>query len=514
MAVLTIVQEPPAVQSAYKPLLVSLTSMRSPSNGMAGESAPVSAIRAATSTDVFIFGGGLVVGDVIVIHAAVLAGTFVIGQAVKIGFTQNYDGVYRLLKVITPGVVVIDAEDLGSETSGRIEKHYENYTLVALITAEGATSRTRMDIQANSAGFFVLPAHEVIQRNFHDVFRIAQGGEALEFLSANRYITQRYSVAFSEAYMIPDANGVNVMTELGKDGNTASFREKIAVNSVQPYHHIDEGDGSPDLQWMDDLEEYLVDPDIEEERRFLTYAPRGGVAAYDHRTSMRLGAEDDFFLAILNNRDDIEAHGVRVATYRSDGTLIANNDQSHIVSTADSLLFNIGPAALGAYITGDTHHYFFQFRSGREYSERFYVTIDQSCNTARRFFFLNSFGALDQYTIEGKESRETNVERFIVGKPNMALGLTTDRGDYQRRTYRTEPVRSYSATTRSESRSVARWLMDEFLESPDVRTVIYDHDETIYTRVILETDSAKVGARAARIPFAWSLGVDNVKQRR
>lgn len=97
----------------------------------------------------------------------------------------------------------------------------------------------------------------------------------------------------------------------------------------------------------------------------------------------------------------------------------------------------------------------------------------------------------------------------------MALNLRTRRGDHQRKTYRVEVTRGYSATMRKEAKQVLRWLGDEFITSPDVRTRIYvDAEECIYTPVIITTEEFKMGFRGGRQEVQWELGVDNQRQRR
>lgn len=511
MAVLTIVSEPPKFQSAYKPLLVGLTSMRSP-NSMPGESAIIASIHEATALDVTNLGNGLVVGDLMVTHGA-LFGVLVAGQTVSVD-SDPYDGVFRVLKVISNAVTVIDGEYLEDTTGGRIAKFYDNYTIVAEVTMENAEDAIRYDLELNSDDQFVLDASDAAQRTFADVFEIAKGGDPLEFIIANRYITQQWSVRFSEAYMIPDANGINVFTELDKQGAVVSLSGKVAVNSVQPYHHIDEEDGSPDLQWMEDLENYQINDASGTDRKFLTYAPRGGTTTYDQRTALRVGSDDDFFLAILHATGIGTRLDLRTVFFNAQGGIVGQIDQDYSITDADSFLFNVGPNAFT--VPSGTHHYYVELNNTPvgSYSERFHITIDQQCNTSARFFFLNSFGAIDQYTIENPELRDNGVKRFTVEKPNMALNLATRRGDHQRRTYRVEITRSYSSTTRKESKPVLRWIGDELLPSTDVRVVKYDNAETIYTRVIMSTDDMKMGYLGGRATLQWEYGVDNQRQRR
>lgn len=86
-------------------------------------------------------------------------------------------------------------------------------------------------------------------------------------------------------------------------------------------------------------------------------------------------------------------------------------------------------------------------------------------------------------------------------------------GDWQRRTYAVEIKRRYSAQTRTERKEIARWLLDEFFESVDVRALSYDGNAA-YTYAILEAQNPAVGPRGTKFDITWSYGTDNRKQRR
>ena len=508
---LGLTEQPPEFCSAYKPLRIGVFSSRHPVNTTPGESnITISSIKVADATDVSTYGAPLEVGDLFVFHSTVALPIITVGQTVKITGSNiaGYNGVWRVLKVVSDKVKVIACDSFGTAIMGTMEKYYENYTLVATLTvqgAPGAAGQRLYDVVPDASGIFYFDPSDRLRATFLDVFAIANATEPTAPIDAEKYITQQYEVVFEEAYNIPDADGVNVFTELKKNGSAISVTNLKAVNSVQPYHHIDEPTGSPDLLWEDDLTDYTVNG--LGTFRWLTY--RISDSTYNS-TAQRCAYSDPSWLAFLYDgaattyrlrRSFVVASGASTTTYE-DITLEKN-----------SYLLNVGPVALN--LPSDVVRYSVAlYLANDEVIPPTWWTIDQSCDGGTRFYAFNRFGAIDSYTADGsKLSRGMEVSRRTLTKPQMArtLGVV---GDYNRRTYASEPVATFAQSTRTESKEVARWIMDELLSSPDVRIQIYNGNRASYTYIIFDTDKAGGSTRSARFNLAWSQGVDNIRQTR
>ncbi len=516
MAVLTLVQQPAHFASAYKPVLWSWTSQRAPLNSIAGETVAIGSIRVATAGDVITFGSPLAIGDVFVLHATVTAGTWKVGQAIKItGTTAGlYSGIYHVLKIVNTGLTVIDAAPAASpDSGGTIAKFYEAYHLTITVDMDNLPAPIVKRIVADPAGAFTIDLSDIAKRSFKDVFSIAVPGSASAIIPSNGYITQSYQLTINEAFMIPDTNGLNVYTEFGKAVRVNPDRD-VVVNSVQPYHNTAD---NVQLKWTDDLSNYEVSiATIDPRKQFLTYAQKGELGTVYHpQTAMIIGSEEDYFLAFLNAGTPGDYIGIRLYSYDADGVQLGTHEIPSVLPPYSGLI-PIGPLNLTTNLDLGVHHYRVSLRNNTtnlDVTDPFYFTIDTKCHNAvtRRFFWLNPFGTIDAYTSQGKESRETDIKRHTIEKPHMRIDLATTRGDWQRRTYKSDIVRRYSSTTDVLIKDFLRYLADDLLESPDVRMTLVDG---IWTYVIMDTNKAPLGDRRGRLQLDYFLGVDNGKQQR
>mgnify|MGYP001156529080 CR=1 FL=1 len=522
MAILSTLSEAPRFAAAYKPILYDFASTVSPVNTAGGESGiGIVTIKVADAADVTSYGAPLEVGDVFILHGFAVLTSWTVGQAVQVagGLNALYDGIWHVLKQVSVNVTVIDSPDNGTETIGTISKFYESYVLEATITVENLAEPVVKNIVSDADGVFTLDVSDVVQRAFDinndkgDVFKIANPAPTFAPISAAGYITARYSIAVIQGYMIPDANGLNVFTRMVKPAPQLNVNDKVAVNAVQPYHHIDEATGEPDLLWEDNLTQYELSEGPSSTRKFLTHQPLGGGSStYDERTAQRLGEGDACWLAFLWGQPASSQLSLRVVGMPEDGSPTFTNDAVLTLSTDESYLINVGPQAIAALFDFIPHHYrvYVVNNIGTQLTESMWITHDLRCVAEHRFYFLNSLGAIDQYTLESKEFRNSEYKRTTVDKRNMR-NKPGIQGDYQRRTTSVKIVREYSGLSRSESKPVFRYLCDEFLESVDVRTLINDES---YTFVELQVDKINMGNRSGRLPLSWRYGVDNEKQRR
>lgn len=511
---LSLVEQPPLFCSAYKPLSIGVASTKHPNNTTPGESGiAITSIKVADATDVTTYGAPLEVGDLFVYHSAVALALIPVGQTIKISGSNlsDYDGVWRVLKVVSDKIKVIACDDFGTAIMGTMEKYYENYTLVASLNTQAVNGLTYYDVHADSDGVFYCDPSDRIRTTFKDVFAIAATGELTSMINAETYITQQYEVVFQEAYNIPDSDGINIYTELKKTGAVLNARGFVAVNSVQPYHHINETTGAPDLLWEDDLDDYVVDG--VGTYRWLTYREHG--STYDARKAQRVAIDDSAWMAILYggaaSTPDNTGYRIRKQYYQASGSSTVTF--ANVTLEFDSYLFDAGPTALG--LPSDTVRYSIALYLGNtELIPPTWFTVDETCQQGTRFYVFSRFGAIDSYTADGgRISRGQEVERQVVRKSGMARSLR-GAGDYQRRTYASEALATYEQDTRKEGIETARWIIDEMIASPDVRIQIYDGGVPAYTRILFEKDKANAGVRASKFTLAWSLGVDNQRQRR
>lgn len=514
MAGLTLIESPPTFCSAYKPLSIGVTSSRHPTNNLPGESGiAITTIKLADAADVTLYGAPLAVGDVFILHSITPLGVLPAGQMLKVTGCDlaAYDGTWRVLKEVSDKIKVIACDDFGTATLGNLEKYYENYTLVARLTNQASAGFTEYEVSPDQSGVFYMDPSDHIRASFRDVFNIAESGVPTTPIDAERYITQTYGVLFSEAYNVPGADGVNAYTRLDKTGYTLLVRDLIAVNSVQPYHHLDEDSLVPDLLWEDDLDDYTVNDTGT--YRWLTYRETG--TEYDERTAHRCAYSDAVWLAILYagtaSTPGNTGYRIRHSYTQSNGS--STTTFTNVTLDKDSYLFNVGAEALG--LPSDVVRYSIAFYLGNtEVIPPTWYTIDAPCFPTTRFHVFNRFGALDSYTADGSRlSRAVQVSRKIAKKTGMSRTITV-AGDHNRRTYATEPGAVYEQSTRKEGIDTARWILDELLSSPDVRIQVYNGDQPAYTRVIFETNKADAGERASKFDLSWTLGVDNQRQRR
>jgi hypothetical protein len=155
---------------------------------------------------------------------------------------------------------------------------------------------------------------------------------------------------------------------------------------------------------------------------------------------------------------------------------------------------------------------------GQSVTRTYLFKIDRKCHRApRRLYALNKFGAIDAFTFTGFERRENTNDRRTVERDTMRPKIGK-WGSWQRRTWANKPRRMFSIISDTLTRQWLRYVADEILESPDVRTNIHEPvffgDGPWWTPVILENDSDNLGFEHGRLSITYSLGVDEQVQTR
>lgn len=501
-------QSPARWMAAYKPIIFRWASDYFP-NVRAGEVGfAVTEVRLPTTGELTTY-ANLRADDVLVVHGAVTPGLWPMGQTVSIAGTNLYNGVFMVAKEITSTLTVIEAayvdDDLG--LSGTIGKYYNHFKLVARVIRNGSETRD-FTLEKDQDDRFTLDVSGYMRDTFEDVFEVAAPGMDSvpgPIVGDAHTIVQGYEVLTFPRFDVPDSDGIPVSTDVIKDELTSEGLF-VAVNAVQPYEHYTK-DEVIDLRWMDDLESYLIYPPSTT-MRFLTYGPRTGQV---------VRPLEDFFLCFLWNKSPGMAIKVHIETFDAAGGAVAVWNFNHTTPQYAGIL-PVGPNNLPLIVTSGVKTYTIHLRNVADavISETFTLTIDNNCSeVARRFFWLNSLGGIDQYTMTGREKPLNSVKRWVSERPNMPV--TTEAlgtGSYQRRQWKVELLRRFTITSEPISPTILHWLYDSLHYSVGVKIT---RDGTLWTEVIPETQD-HIGPSSheqyERFRWEYSVGTDNVTHRR
>ena len=517
---LLIEQAATAYAPVYKPVEWKVSSTKFPVNTTPGESGlELFAITVADPAAVSA-APGLTEGDIFVVLVDTPApGVVVVGQTVQFTDTTlgRYDGIFRITKVVSPTLFVIDATNTDGAAEGTMSKYYERYRVIfkALFITR-PTELQEYPVEAGPDGLFTVDIRKQAQRSFNDVFEIAEPGGIVGFTNAQGYITNRYLIGVVEAYNVPTANGI-VFQEVGELQELYGGKGKwsVVVNSVQPYHHTDEWSGGTDLDWNDDLFPYLVTPVTQDPntKRLLTYAPTwdGGERGID------IGIGEDYFVGFLCNGpagQNITAKW----TFYNGSTYISEANLSVPFIGVDSYLLRCGPANIA--LPSGTTSYRFELRNNgnNPITDTYLFKVDRKCyRTPRRFFALNKFGAIDAFTFTGYEQRSNAYARQTKDRSTMAVRVGP-RGSWMRKVWKVDPLRTYSIQTDTLTRPWLRYVADEIMESPDIRLAIRNPGTLgaarWWTTVIPLNESNELGFEHGKLRMDYAIGVDNQVQRR
>lgn len=513
---LFVTETPVDFAPAYKPVQWGFTSAKFPVNTTPGESnLPIFSIATADATAVAAIGNGLAIGDTYVVLAAP-APVIVDGCKVSIQNTPQlpYNGEWRVLRAVAPGIFTIDCPDFGGSVGGTVTYVYERYRLQISVHFATEAQPTIHYIDPSPDGVFRIDVRDQAQRAFRDVFDIAHPSRAAGIYPADQYITNLCEVIAQEGFVVYQ-NGIGVW-QVQKERTTATpGKGQRVVNSVQPYHHINEWTGSPDHDWDENLVDYVITPTSTGARakRLLTYAP-----SWDGRLrGQEVRPGDDHYLAFLC--DGTGPLTVEFAFYGPNNAFISIQ-QFPATFPQNSGIIPCGPNNVNVPAGTETYRVALRNQQNAVVSLTYLFKMDYKCYKApRRFYALNKFGAVDAFTFTGYENRENAYEVQMVMKPTMPAKVGP-RGNWQRRTWKSQPGRAYSISSEALPKAWLRYVADEIMESPDIRTIIQRPDiigPDVYpwwTYVINLTESAPLGFEHGRLRFAYALGVDNEVQRR
>ena len=499
---ITISDTPDKWSSAYRPIEFIFISDKQP-NATPGEvDIPVLFINQSA------------LGVFVTISAQFSTRDLQIGEAIKISATDNglYVGTFRVLNAfVSSGVLVayIDTEYVGDETGGLASRTYDNLRLVADVSFIGGT--TSFPLQVNSTSKFILNVQDLAARQFIRTFDEMPPGIGWNTLqNTDLSICQAYAINVREQYTFWENGVPSNSDDIGEraDAGGAKIKGYNAVNCIHPYHK--ELNGSVVMDWDSDLHDTHVMTSAGEGTRFLTWASR---------TTQKVGLDDDFYLSFLVERaTGFTTVRAFITTYFHDGTPLG------VVST-DPLTFslcgtvNVGPSVIPpGTITNFVSYYTVVLLDplGNVISETMRLNIDRDCaEIARRIYWRNKMGGIDQYTMKGREVEVSRASRQSISRNYMPVPTVTSQfyGSWMQRGVRVDPTRGHLVTSELIRVDVLRWLNEDCFESADHSTVVR---EGWWTPVVLtSTESIPVSTNNVnqRFILEYFYGVDNLSQR-
>lgn len=514
--------------SVYRPVVYRVVSdSYLPPPNLFTADALIQAVRLPTQTEVDTY--GLSDQSVLLEHSGFVA-PLLTGQLVRttgtltagdVSGTSRYPDIYRVERVLTPTLAIINAPYIGEPTQGGfVTRVLGNFTVYARIYGpniptpiEVALKPVLDTVYGQQQYVFELDARDILARHFKDVKAIASTQNST-IVNAEGYITMKYSVLFYEAYDVVSTNGDVTFTRFDKptDDRFEIFNQ-VCVNAVHPYHHI-QRNGSVDLDWADSFNtDFVTGPvGVNTSKRFLTYMDRD-------KTTIRSG--ESFFFAWMWQG---AATSVRVRVrYGDDNDTILSTVDLGTASTAmaaTSYICNAG-IAVDTAPAGATKFQVFLINAStaQRLTEIFTLNIVPCKGVSKRWYYLNKLGGIDAFTFEGDETRQMAVTREIISKPRMAIpelvGFSggTFMGDTQRRVWRTQPDRKYTITSGYMLPAELREIAEGMFESPNVFTEIRTGWWTDIVPITTDVPGDSNSGRAERFVIQYALGVDNTTQR-
>lgn len=229
---------------------------------------------------------------------------------------------------------------------------------------------------------------------------------------------------------------------------------------------------------------------------FMTYAPR----------TLKMDYTDTYYLNIMTNTDDV-AGQLEIKTYDSSGTLIdtlleQNPDLSPSLtgSTSEDVLLSVGIGPLDIntraqaisgipFINPEVTYYTAQIKNSgnTDFSSEIFKVVMNTKKYYQRFRFrwLNSLGAFDSYTFEGRNSATKNVRNSteyskLLGYEQSVGGYGYINGDRGRKTIYQSVETQYTVFSQFITEAESYWL-NELFTSPEVYLEVVDEPKPFQT---------------------------------
>jgi hypothetical protein len=499
--------------ATYRPIIYQFRSDLYPNTDPRESNLPILQIRNPDAAELALY-PQLDSTSVVVYHAYVDPSTFYAGATIDIQFTDNtyYNGTYRVNQRLSNTLLWIDAAHAGSDTGGIFRIHYTNFTVYVDVTTQAGdvvTFALKPTLDTNGLVVFELDCRDALARSFLDIKAIINPDDLASntaMIAADRYITQIYSVSAYEGYDRVGADGLTTFRKYDSKPDRVEVREMIAVNSVQPYHQ-EERDGTIRLDWYDGLTDYILTPSTTgaNTKRLLTHASR---------SSQFFSTGDAHYMAFLWGGPTVEVKFIVSFYAGSDagGGFISSTIYRGTVY-GKSIICPMGPGNITVPATAQSYRFGVFNQNENQISETFTFNLVNCKGANRRFFYLNKMAGVDAFTFQGEETRSISASRRTVSKPHMNTMPGFFNGDYQQRTYRTDPERRYTIESDYLLPEQIRSIVEPMFESANVWTTIRAGWWTPVVITTTETPADGTSAQRERMSLDYILGVDNVSQR-
>lgn len=229
---------------------------------------------------------------------------------------------------------------------------------------------------------------------------------------------------------------------------------------------------------------------------FMTYAPR----------TLKMDYTDTYYLNIMSNTDDV-AGNIEIKTYGSGGSLLNTfldpnpypiPSLSGVTSKTALLSVGIGPLDINTraqaltatpIIMPQVEYYTVQIKNSgnTDFSSEIYKVVMNTKKYYQRFRFrwLNSLGAFDSYTFEGRNSATKNVRNStefskLFGYELPIGGYGYQNGDRGRKTIYQSVETQYTVFSQFITEAESYWL-NELFTSSEVYLEVVDEPKPFQT---------------------------------
>lgn len=513
--------EQPLIKSVYRPMLWRFRSSLYPVTGLAFNATE---LRRPTANEVNTY-AALSADDVVIVHPPLNTSIYA-GERWAISTTQNNlytNRVVRVLTSISATLTAVSVEYLGDDYDLSVAQQGNNFTLYAELKPTALQEAVRVALRPIKIGneyLFELDVRDILARSYRPITDIAKT-ETSQLQVGDEYISMDYSLYVYEAYDVVSADNVITFTEF-KESGAALRAADWSYNIAHPYHQV-ERDGEVVLDYQSisgtaALNNYEMLDAGDTSQRYLTFASR---------TAQRVRSDDNFFLSFIH--PGRYRRFVEVKYYNASGNYISQQQVGNRfgdILSGRTWIINVGPNVLS--IPGGTSYYTAQVAVDigggiiAYYSELMRLNLVSCKGVNKRWYYLNKMGGVDQFTFEGDETRSTSVKRSMVSKSSMHTMTRNEyndngytfRGDWNRKVWETDVERRYTLTSGYLSAVDLRRASEDMFESPHVFTSIR---APWWTTVLILTGEAPADSntsRPQRLVLQYTLGVDDVTQRR
>lgn len=331
-----------------------------------------------------------------------------VGDYLNITATNKsyYIGAFRIAKVLSPTLVVIETPYAGDDWSGTAYFHRNNFTVVGKLYLGSAVSGSpiaEIEVTAkNDSDQYEFHVDKYLQKELSEYLSTSL---SLDGTAVGNTISRDYIMTFHERYDVVNSLGIGIATDFDTGANDTTITSSAlhVINAApQAFHmrnRIFEG------VITDTFEDSFLVNLTNTDARFLTNMPK--------RVRIGHGAADEqqesyLLTALVKGGLAAGTYRRRVVSYDADGSVITSSNVNFTKPTNDGVLvWNAGPKGIGIItIPTNTSYYTFVLqKDGADITETITFDCDYNCRPgARRFAWLNAQGGIDQFTFRGDET--------------------------------------------------------------------------------------------------------------